>query len=433
MDYTYLDYFNYYLKEFLNELVSNYPETQTNILSNYRSLLEGRDDKNDIYVKCYYTKINNYLGQIAKKDETMFATSNLIFIEGVDFCKVWNSSSTTDINRKAIWKYLQILMIIGRKTIPNHKEIIEILNKISNGEIVAPAKVERTLATDTTDDDEKPSSVFGLGDIASSLGSLGSLAGGGAGGLGGLVSGLTGLLGGGGENGGGLGNLMSSFTEMFSNPDFTNAMNQLSQQMSFNAPTDNTESSTNDVETDDTLDTNTTENLTDDQTASDTVSSQQESSQKESSQQESSQPTIPPIFNNPLFSDLAKEITSTFNLDEMNQGGQPASIGEALGKFMSGNNPAKLLNLVGKFGSKLQNEVKNGNLNPAELLSQTMSAAGGSIPENLQQAAANMMNNPQVKNQMARMSQQQATRDRLKAKLAKKQAETRDEMSQNKK
>ena len=42
MDYTYNDYFNYYLKEFLNELVNNFPQTE-NVLANYRNLLEGKD------------------------------------------------------------------------------------------------------------------------------------------------------------------------------------------------------------------------------------------------------------------------------------------------------------------------------------------------------------------------------------------------------
>jgi hypothetical protein len=415
MDYTYLDYFNYYLKEFLNELVSNYPDTQANILSNYRNLLEGRDDKNDIYAKCYYTKINNYLGQIAKKDDSLFQTGNLIFIEGVDISQVWNSSLSNDVNRKAIWKYLQILMIIGRKIIPNHKEILDILNKISNGEIVAPAKVEKTLASASVDDDEKPSSVFNLGDIASSLGGLGGLANG----LGGLLGGLGGG-GGDGANGGGLGGIMSGITEMLNNPDFTNAMSQLSQQMSAGAnQQDNTE------ETGENNDEN-TRSIEDNDANTGTNCSPSDERGARGEAGEGAQQQVPHLFNNPLFSDLAKEITSTFNFDDMEKDGKPANIGEALGKFMSGNNPAKLLSLVGKFGSKLQNEVKNGTINPAELLSQTMGSMGG-MPAGMQQTMENMMNNPQVRSQMNRVSQQQATRDRLKAKLDAKRKETRDE------
>jgi len=433
MDYTYLDYFNYYLKEYLSELVNTFPETREPILANYRTLLEGKGDKNDIYVKCYYTKINNFLSQIAKKDTSLFETSGKIFLEGVDLYDIWNSSSATDENRTAIWKYLQILMILGRKIIPNHKEIVEILNRVSNGDINVPAKVEKTLNSDSKDETEETPSVFGLGDIASSLGGLSSLMNGlgkggsggeGGGGLGGLMSGLSGLMGGmgggssGGENPlGGLGNIMGGLTDMFSNPEFTNAMSQLSQQFVPSQSTDGTTDGTADE---------TVEGHSDDCGSScshshgegQSESSDSTSQGNTSSSQGSSQSQ--PIFSNPLFGDLAEEIGKTFNFEEMEKGGKPQNIGEALSRFMSGNNPAKLMELVGKFGGKLQDEVKKGNINPADLLKQTMSAAGGG--QNLQ----NMMKNPQMQNKMKQAQQNNATRDRLRAKLEKKNAEKKN-------
>ena len=418
MDYTYLDYFNYYLKEYLSELVNTFPETREAILANYRTLLEGSNDKNDIYVKCYYTKINNYLTQIAKKDETLFDTPGKIFIEGVDLFSIWNHSDATPDNRTAIWKYLQILMILGRKIIPNHKEIVEMLNKVSNGDVNIPAMVEQTLASANKDDVEETPSVFGLGDIASSLSGLSSLAsglglGGGSGGSGGGLGSALGGLGGLGD----IGNLMNGMKDMFSNPEFTNAMSSLAQQ--FTAPPSNGgesgSESGNGGESEESGETG--------ETSGDSESTGTTGSEGKTESTPSSTPSsapLPSMFNNPLFSELASEIGNTFDFAEMEKGGQPQNIGDALGKFMSGNNPAKLMELVGKFGSKLQNEVKNGNINPAELLKQTMSAAGGA--QNIQ----NMMNNPKVKEQMNQMNQnngQNATRDRLRAKLEKKNAE----------
>ena len=406
MDYTYLDYFNYYLKEYLSELVNTFPETREPILSNYRTLLEGSNDKNDIYAKCYYTKINNYLTQIAKKDETLFDTPGKIFIEGVDLFSIWNHSDATPDNRIAIWKYLQILMILGRKIMPNHKEIIEMLNKVSNGEVLIPAKVEQTLASSDKDEVEETPGVFGLGDIASSLSGLSSLAsglglGGGSGGSGGGIGSALGGL-------GDIGNLMNGMKDMFSNPEFTNAMSTLAQQ--FTAPPSNASETSSETSGESSGESGVSSESNGD---SETTSATGESTSTASS---SSAP-LPSMFNNPLFSELASEIGNTFDFAEMEKGGQPQNIGDALGKFMSGNNPAKLMELVGKFGSKLQNEVKNGNINPAELLKQTMSAAGGA--ENIQ----NMMNNPKVKEQMNQMKGQNATRDRLRAKLEKKNAE----------
>jgi len=394
MDYTYLDYFNYYLKEYLSELVNTFPETREPILANYRPLLEGSNDKNDIYAKCYYTKINNFLTQIAKKDETLFQTPGKIFIEGVDFHLIWNHTDATNENRTAIWKYLQILMILGRKIIPNHKEIVDMLNKVSNGDIMIPAKVEKTLSTNDKDEVEETPGVFGLGDIASSLGGLSSLA-----------SGL-GLGGGGGLSGlGDIGNLVNGMKDMFTNPDFTNAMSQLAQQFVPQASTEN-----NTCEGQENNDDGNTEDCNDETQEPNTQPTQSTTQEQK-----------PSMFNNPLFSELASEIGNTFDFAEMEKEGKPQNIGDALSRFMSGNNPAKLMELVGKFGGKLQNEVKNGNINPADLLKQTMSAAGG------QQNFEQMMNNPQVQNKMNQMKGQNATRDRLRAKLDKKNAEKQNQ------
>ena len=393
MDYTYLDYFNYYLKEFLNELVNTFPETRDPIIANYRPLLEGRDDKSDLYVKYYYTKINNYLVPIAKKDVKMFETPNKIFIQGVDMHVVWNSSHANETNRAAIWKYLQILMVLGRKNIPNHKEIVELLNRVSNGEVNIPERVEKTLVSDKDDDDKpKPSgfSLENIGNIADSLSGVSS-----------LVSGLTGALGGEGGSGG-LGDLIGGISNMFNNPEFSNMMSSLSEGLMQST-------TTGEATGDDSAE---GEATGDDSAEGEATGEGNEATGAQGTATTADAPKAP-LLNNKLFGELAEEITKTFNFEEMEKEGKPANIGEALGKFMSGNNPQKLMSLVGKFGSKLQDEVKKGNINPADLLSQTMGMAGG--PQNLQ----NMMNNPQVKARMSNLQKQNATRDRLRAKLEK--------------
>jgi len=423
MDYTYLDYFNYYLKEYLNELINTFPETQQPILANYRSLLEGRDDKNDLYVKCFYTKINNFLSPIAKRDSTLFETQGKVFIEGIDLYNIWNNSIANEQTRTAIWKYLQILMILGRKIIPNHKEIVDMLQKVSDGNVNIPAKVEKTLNTEEKDETEEAPGVFGLGDIASSLGGLGSLANGlGLGNLGNLMSGLGGSGNSGNTNGlGGLGNLVSGITDMFKNPEFTNAMSQLSQSMAqAQSATNSSDANTSDATTSDTANSE----------ASETSGASETSENTGATREGSTGASVPPpLFNNPLFGDLAKELTETFNFEEMEKDGKPANIGEALGKFMSGNNPAKLMNLVGKFGSKLQQEVQRGSINPTELLQQTMGAMGGGagMPAGMADMMQNMARNPQ----MQQMARNQSTRDRLRAKLDKKNAEKQDKQAKD--
>ena len=410
MDFTYLDYFNYYLKEFCNELINNFPETQQPLLANYRPLLEGRDDKNDFYAKCFYTKINNYLAPIAKREVELFQSPGKVFIEGVDLHTVWNASSCTEVHHTAIWKYLQILMILGRKIIPNHQEIVNMLQKVSSGEVNIPAKVEKTLTTEEKDESDETPSVFGLGDIASSLGSLGSLANGL--GLGNLASGLMGS-GAGGEGGAaGLGNLVSGITQMFSNPEFTNAMSQLSQTMgqAMQPPSGDGAAANSTGE---------------DSSSSDGTNCPPMDEKGPAGEAGATAPGAGAgagLFGNPLFGELAKELTETFNFEEMEKQGKPANIGEALGKFMSGDNPAKLMGLVGKFGSKLQQEVQRGGINPAELLQQTMGALGGQGGAGAA-GMANMMQQMAQNPQVRQAAKQQATRDRLRAKLDAKKAQ----------
>lgn len=206
---------------------------------------------------------------------------------------------------------------------------------------------------------------------------------------------------------------MGGLTDMFSKPEFTDAMNQLSQQ--FTQPTtDSTDSNDSNSQTSES-------NNSDTNAHSENCGSNCSHSNENSGSENSNSP---PIFNNALFGDLATEIGKTFNFEEMEKDGKPQNIGEALSRFMSGNNPAKLMELVGKFGGKLQDEVKKGNINPADLLKQTMSAAGGG--QNLE----NMMKNPQMQQHMKQMQKQQAssspTKDRLRAKLEKKNAEKQD-------
>ena len=136
-------------------------------------------------------------------------------------------------------------------------------------------------------------------------------------------------------------------------------------------------------------------------------------------------------------------MTETLNLEGLEEarasaeasGAQP-NIGDVMKKVLSGDNPAKLMNLVGKFTSKLQNEISSGRINQADLLRQTMGmmagmggagnggASGGGAAAMAAQAEQILNSNPQLR---ARMQQRggSSTRERLQKKLAEKNAPTK--------
>lgn len=194
MDKTYLDYFNYYLVQFQNDLLAQFPFTKNSLLSNYRPLLEGADKKNDLYVKFFVAKVNNHLTHIGKKDDSMFSGNNaLMLLEGIDFNEIWNSQEATPNNKEAIWKYLQLLSILARKVIPNKTEIIQVLNQVG-GVINTPSPVE--MKQGDGDDDPEVSGLESVLDMAGNATKLASMfgLGGGSGGAGDMMKGLTDML-----------------------------------------------------------------------------------------------------------------------------------------------------------------------------------------------------------------------------------------------
>ena len=399
MEKTYIDYFNYYLKQFLNEIVSYFPYTKVMILENYRSLLEGTDDKNDLYVKYFMTKANLHLFSIAKKDIALFDNKVLYLIEGVNFHDLWFSSDANDKNKQAVWKYLQLLVLLGRKSIPNKSEIVSMLERVG-GTIEAPDPLDKTLEKKEKEEEEETS---GFGSLLKGLGDLTKL-GKGLGGLGGGKDGLDlGSLGEGLGGIGGLGGIMKmaqSLSESLKDVD----LSKLQQTMeTVGEGGDNNDNNDNPTENDD----NPTENNT-------VVNKETPSN------------PLNDMLGGSLFNDLASEMANTFNFDEIESEGDNGvpDIGKTLGNFMKGDNPAKFMNLINKFGSKLETDMKSGKVNQADLLNQTSKMMGnleqaGVSSEEIQEQASQMFGaNSQQANQVKNKLRGQTTKERLQRKLA---------------
>lgn len=395
MEKTYLDYFNYYLKQCINDIISYFPYTKTTILENYRLFLEGGDNKNDIYVKYFMTKANEHLLQIAKKDPKLFENKVLYLIEGINFHELWNSPDSNDNNKIAIWKYLQLLILLGRKCIPNKSEIVSMLEKVG-GTIEVPSSLDKTLETK---EKEEESETSGFGSLLKGLGDLTKLGKGLSGGKGLDLGSLGGLgeLAGLGDGLGGIMKMAQTLSESLKDIDLSKLQEQMTN---LNNNDDTQEINNTDVENGENGENcaNNTEDTSD----------------------------ISNLLGGSLFGDLASEMANTFNFDEMEaeQDGSPPDIGKTLGNFMKGDNPAKFMNLINKFGSKLQTDMKSGKVNQNDLINQTSKMMGnleesGISSEELQKQASQMFgaNSPQV-NRVKNNMRGQSARERLQKKLA---------------
>jgi len=428
MEYTNLDYFNYYLKEFCNEITTNYPDFEKVVVSNYRELLEGRGNKNDLYVKYFISKVNDHMDAICSGDVELFNPQNYIdketgnvsglyLLEGVDFLKLWTSQHNNDKNKEAVWKYLKLLTVIGRKIVPNNKEILDLLNNVG-GQVSAPAKVEKTLygEEDDLDDTGNEPDILGLGSL----------------------SGLAGLAGIGNGEMPDIGKLAKTLTESLSKIKIPNMEEMQEELRKNNSNNDESNDESNDEPNDNSTNGDSTNNneennneipeSTEEGNLRDNLNKEDENGPVDDS--ESDSPEAPDLANGTsnLFTDLAQEMASTFDFDNIEKDGQPENMGEAFGKFMSGNNPQKLMGLVSKFGNRLQSDISSGKVNHQDLLKDTTSMMQGlqdgiKNPNNLKKQAKKMAKkNPKMMAQMQQMQKNMqnnsgSTKDRLRAKL----------------
>ena len=164
-----------------------------------------------------------------------------------------------------------MLMLIGRKVIPDHKEIVDMLKKVGD-EVSVPAKVEKTLTelSEEEKEEEKKSQSGGF--------DMGNLLN--------MSFGLKGMAGGSGDSGLDIGSLFKNLSEGLGDlnlgdmPDFNVAGDSNESEEAENDASDNTE--TNDNENNE---------------------------------------SQPKMATSGLFADLAKEMTDTFDFEAMENDG----------------------------------------------------------------------------------------------------------------
>jgi hypothetical protein len=119
--------FNRILKQFIKELGISFSEFNINNIKEYKNI----DEKDDKFILYFMKNIELYIKQLAELDETMFEKENIFLLRDVNFNLIW-STNISDINKKAIWKFLQTMYLIGKPFSSNKEDIkslIEDYNK----------------------------------------------------------------------------------------------------------------------------------------------------------------------------------------------------------------------------------------------------------------------------------------------------------------
>lgn len=177
-DRSNIEKFNYYLREFVGQLKSSFPELNTIFEEKYESLVKANPDlKTDLYLKHYITVAKSEAKKIATQDVSLFDKSIELF-PSLDFSAIWKSKNMTDSSQKACWKYLEVLYVIGRTCVSDHQEIQNLIHNFRKGiepnsvtsfinetevmdrmiEDIRQKKIDNPTAFDDKDEDEEESS-----------------------------------------------------------------------------------------------------------------------------------------------------------------------------------------------------------------------------------------------------------------------------------
>ena len=120
--------FNKILKQFIKELGTSFSEFNINNIKEYKNI----DEKDDKFILYFMKHIEPYVKQLAELDESIFQIENIFLLRDVNFNLIW-STNISEINKKAIWKFLQTMYLIGKPFSSNKEDIkslIEDYNKM---------------------------------------------------------------------------------------------------------------------------------------------------------------------------------------------------------------------------------------------------------------------------------------------------------------
>lgn len=122
--------FNNLILDFLNDLLSTFPEYQVNIKQNLDTIKMNIETTD--YIKPFMKNIRPYILDISNKTKLIF-TNKIVLIENIDFEKIFNSNITTN-TENAIWKYIHSLYLLGNNIISSGKtDMDNVLNFLKDG------------------------------------------------------------------------------------------------------------------------------------------------------------------------------------------------------------------------------------------------------------------------------------------------------------
>ena len=130
MTKTNIQQFNISLKQFIDNIVTLFPNYKQVLTEYYSTILTSEESEEDKFMKRFIFKLREHKNNIANENERMFEGDQYI-LKHVNFKELWKSDIMTNKNKKAIWKHLQTLYVLTEVANSKNNDLIEVFKNFN--------------------------------------------------------------------------------------------------------------------------------------------------------------------------------------------------------------------------------------------------------------------------------------------------------------
>ena len=157
---TSIQYFNDYLRAFVQDIQSTFPEYNDLLGDYYSDILAEESHNTDKHVKRFMRKMTDFKEQISNKSEDLYKEP-IFILKNLDFKILFESEDLSSESREKMWEYIQTLFVLGESIISDSERIKKLvknfkrLRQDNGNENSETAEAEAEAETEADEEDEQ--------------------------------------------------------------------------------------------------------------------------------------------------------------------------------------------------------------------------------------------------------------------------------------
>ena len=149
---TSIQYFNDYLRAFVKDIQSTFPEYNDLLGEYYSDILAEESHNTDKHVKRFMRKMAGFKEQISNKSEDLYKEP-IFILKNLDFKILFESEDLSSESREKMWEYIQTLFVLGESIISDSERIKKLVKNFKR--LRDDSLVENSESAETNDGEEK--------------------------------------------------------------------------------------------------------------------------------------------------------------------------------------------------------------------------------------------------------------------------------------